>query len=211
MINERYLNNHLIKSIKANMSAPIMSLYIPRVFENIDEKKIIKTFETLLLGKVNHVDFVTKMGKNRVYKSAYIHFDYWFNNVAADNFQDKIRKNKEARIVYDDPWFWVVLENSAKKYDLTKAPRQRIDLSGLKDEKKTEYEAELMNEDIISVQSDFTDIADVCDKDCFDYVDSGYVSLIEEENKRLYNELQRVKEELKILNTNSLKQVLGVE
>ena len=192
-----------------------MSLYIPRVFENIDEEKIIKTFESLLLGKVNHVDFVTKMDKKSVYKSAYVHFDYWFKNVAADNLQDKIRKNKEARIVYDDPWFWVVLENSAKKYDLTKAPRQRIDLSGLKEYKKdkieesiydSEYEAELMNQDILSECEE-----DEEDEKCFNYVDCGYAALLEEENKRLYNELERVKEELKILKKNSLKQVLGVE
>ena len=45
-----------------------------------------------------------------------IHFEYWFNNIVVLNFQDRIRDpNREARIVYDDPWHWIVLENKSVK------------------------------------------------------------------------------------------------
>ena len=109
-----------------------MSLYIPQVFMNIGEDRITKVFDKLRLGKVNHVDFVLKSnGKS----SAYVHFDYWYDNVASVNFQERIRNSneKEVRVVYDDPWYWSVLENTS--YKRVARPRKRkmyIDLSGLK-------------------------------------------------------------------------------
>ena len=94
-----------------------ISLYIPHVFPNIDEDRIARIFDLLIIGKVSHVDFVSKTdrhGKN--YNSVYVHFDYWYNTVAAVNFQEKVvNPEKEARLVYDDPWFWVVLENKANR------------------------------------------------------------------------------------------------
>lgn len=95
-----------------------MSLYIPHVFANITEERIATIFHKLRLGKVARVDLVAKMGHNNMtYNAAYIHFDYWYNSVAARNFQEKVLDpNAEARLVYDDPWFWVVLENKAEKH-----------------------------------------------------------------------------------------------
>lgn len=93
-----------------------ISLYIPRVFSNISKEFVANTFEKLAIGKVSHVDFVCKMGSDGApYHSTYVHFDYWFNNEVARNFYDRvIHAEKEARIVYDDPWYWVVLENKGK-------------------------------------------------------------------------------------------------
>ena len=94
-----------------------ISLYIPHVFPNIDEDRITKIFNTLRLGKVSRVDFVSKTdrgGKN--YNSVYIHFDYWYNTLAAVNLQEKVvYSEKETRLVYDDPWYWVVLENKSNR------------------------------------------------------------------------------------------------
>jgi hypothetical protein len=93
-----------------------MSLYIPHVFSNISVEKIIKTFESLGLGRVKKVDLVLKMGNTGEYNAAYIHFEYWYNTDAARNFQDRVKNpDKEARLVYDDPWYWIVLENKSRK------------------------------------------------------------------------------------------------
>lgn len=110
------------------MSSPIMSIYIPHVFMNIGEDRIKKVFEKLRLGKVKHVDFVLKQnGKS----SAYIHLEHWYDNVASVNFQERVRNpDKEARIVYDEPWYWVVLENTSQKRQ--KQRKMYIDVSGLK-------------------------------------------------------------------------------
>ena len=105
-----------------------MSLYIPHVFSNISGDKIIKTFESLGLGRVKKVDLVSKMGNTGEYNAAYIHFENWYNTDAARNFQERVKNpDKEARIVYDDPWYWIVLENKSKKF-VSGARKERLSI-----------------------------------------------------------------------------------
>ena len=96
-----------------DFSIEIESLYIAHVFPNIHKKRIAQLFEKLSLARIKGIDFVAKIGKDgKPYNSAYIHIDYWFDNASAKNFQEKIRSDaKEALLVYDDPWYWIVNEN----------------------------------------------------------------------------------------------------
>ena len=107
-----------------------MSLYIPRVFANISEEKIRSTFDKLGLGVVDRVDIVSKMGQHgEVYNSVYVHFDYWYSNAAAFNFQERLKNPaKQTRVVYDDPWFWIVLENKSRKF-VPGERKQRININ----------------------------------------------------------------------------------
>ena len=111
-----------------------MSLYIPHVFQNITKEKIITTFEKLDIGKVSDVELIIKITANdsRIYNSAYIHFQYWNNNITNRNIQSRLLNypEKETRIVYDDPWFWSVLENKSKKRDYN-MPKVRINIRGI--------------------------------------------------------------------------------
>ena len=94
-----------------------ISLYIPHIFVNVTKEKIAVTFEHLRIGRVMSIDLIHKIGKDEEYNSAYIHFEYWYNNIVALNFQERVlNANKEARIVYDDPWYWIVFENTSKKH-----------------------------------------------------------------------------------------------
>ena len=113
-----------------------MSLYIPHVFPNITEKRIVNIFHTLLLGKVSRVDFIPKTDvKGKPFNAAYVHFDYWYNNTAAHNFQVKVLDpQQEARLVYDDPWYWVVLENKANNQLEDEDEEQLEDGEQLEDE-----------------------------------------------------------------------------
>jgi len=114
----------LIKTI--HKMSPInlyLSLYIPRVFINITEERIIQTFHSLNIGSINYIDFIKKCGKNgNMYNSIYIHFHMWYENDIAINFQKKILgPNRQAKLVYDDPWYWIVFENTACfEYDVNK-------------------------------------------------------------------------------------------
>ena len=106
-----------------------ISLYIPHIFANYSKSDVAQIFEDQGIGKVSHIDFVSKLGQdNKEYNAAYIHFDYWFANTIAANFQERVlNSKKEARIMYEDPWYWIVLENKARKI----APgdrKPRIDL-----------------------------------------------------------------------------------
>ena len=104
------------------MSAAIamqnISLYIPHVFPNISSSKIFDVFEEQLIGNVRNVDLIPKKDNNgKPYNAAYIHFYEWCDNTAARNFQERVLdKSKEARIVYDEPWYWIVLENNTRKF-----------------------------------------------------------------------------------------------
>jgi hypothetical protein len=117
------------------MSAQIenISLYIPHVFPNYTKEDVKNVFENQKIGKVSHVDFVSKMGQDgKPYNAAYIHFEFWCDTIANRNFQSRIcDPTKEARVVYDEPWYWIVLENKARKYAAGER-KPRIDLSDLK-------------------------------------------------------------------------------
>ena len=94
---------------------PNMSLFIPYIFPNIKAARIRKVFDTNQIGQVERVDFVTKIDKNgQRHNCAYIHFDHWYLNTSSYNLQDRIRNPAvQARVVYDDPWYWVVMENTS--------------------------------------------------------------------------------------------------
>jgi hypothetical protein len=86
------------------------------MFSNITEARIISVFKTNYLGDVHHVDFVPKKDKNgKPYNAAYVHFARWYDNNIVSGFQDRIRNDKQARVAYDDPWFWIALENTGVK------------------------------------------------------------------------------------------------
>ena len=111
-----------------------MSIYIPHVFQNFTSEYIGSVFEKLNIGVINHVDLVAKVDRQgKPYNAAYIHFKYWCSGPAAENMYYRIKDtSKEARIVHDDPWFWILLENTAKKYEPT-ARRPRIEIADLED------------------------------------------------------------------------------
>lgn len=92
------------------------SVYIPRIFSNIPNKKIVGTFEKLNLGKVRNMNIIWKTGRDgSTYKMAFIHFSEWnIHNSAAVNFREKVENpDVEAKLVYDDPWYWIVLPNDS--------------------------------------------------------------------------------------------------
>jgi len=97
-----------------------LSLFIPYVFINITQQRIASIVENANLGIIDHVDFIRKTDKNnKPYHAVYIHFARWFNNSIAENFQERVMNpDKEARIVYDDPWHWIVLQNTGAKAEV---------------------------------------------------------------------------------------------
>ena len=108
-----------------------LSLMIPRVFPQwVDEQKIIDIFHKQHIGKVYKVSIIRMPdSKNRSFPiyQAFVYFSAWYNNEIAYNFQQRIfGPKKQARVVYDDPWYWVVFEN--KKQRLSNADKRMIRL-----------------------------------------------------------------------------------
>jgi hypothetical protein len=161
--------------MEKNNSVTNMSLYIPRVFVNITSEVITKVFEDLKYGKIKQIDLIDKIdSKGIIYHAVYIHFEYWYENVSSQNFQERVKNpEKEARIVYKEPWYWICLENTSitknKKTENIPGERKiKINLEDLfpsyKREKKIdddEYikKLEIMNYklmyDLYNIQGDF--------------------------------------------------------
>jgi hypothetical protein len=92
-----------------------MSVFLPYVFKNVSDARIAQAFERIDLAKVDHIDRVSKTDKNgKLYDSVYVHFTHWVISPEVERFQQSV-KDKKGRIVYDDPWFWQVFENTGTK------------------------------------------------------------------------------------------------
>ena len=139
------------------------SICIPRIFENIPNKKIVGTFERLKIGKVDHMDIVWKTSRDgSSYKMAFIHFSQWnmYSSAAIKLREDIENPNVEAKVVYDDPWYWIVLPNQSRvpepisnnPLDILKTPSQWLErITNLEDQLSCIYE-ELYQREYIPVK-----------------------------------------------------------
>lgn len=105
-----------------------ISLYIPHVFPNFDREYVAKAFKNI--GEVSQIDFVAKQDRNGGnYNAVYVHFNKWYTNKKATNFYNSVvDESKEARLCHDEPWYWIVLPNTAKKH-FPGERKPRLDLS----------------------------------------------------------------------------------
>jgi hypothetical protein len=94
---------------------PTLNLYLPRVYNKITEERIIEIFGNLGIGNVSKVVFIPKPIAQ--YNAVHVYFDSWFkDSQAAYQFQkDVLTEGKMAKLVYDDPWYWIVEPLKTKK------------------------------------------------------------------------------------------------
>ena len=103
-----------MSSVKQNIS-----LFIPHIFLNLGKDFVIEVLEDdYKLGKVSRVDFVEKIGADdKSYNAAYVHFEYWNDDSSTADFQyELLNSGNGTRIVYDAPWFWIVLEPLGRSF-----------------------------------------------------------------------------------------------
>jgi len=85
-------------------------------------ERIAGVFEKGNFGFVSHIDLVENKNGGE-YNAAYIHFKEWFDTTMTRSFQERVLDHaKDARVVYDDPWFWIVLENKSAKRESKPIP-----------------------------------------------------------------------------------------
>jgi len=159
------------------------SLFIPRVFLNISEERIRDVFLKLKYGKVSRVEFVRRKGITCEYNSAYIYFEYWFNTPFAQDFIDGVKNSslKTTKVVYDMPWYWVILPNTKEK------------------EKEKEDQED---KDLNTILDQMDEVSELIPEATMTLVSSDYVEKLEQhncflENKvaDLYNMLRSIEEE----------------
>lgn len=92
------------------------SVLIPHVWDNITKEYIITVFEKLNIADVGRVDMIPR--DNSTSFMAFVHMNYWYDNIAAQNLRNKILRGDEGRIVYDDPWHWVIVKAKNPRLNL---------------------------------------------------------------------------------------------
>ena len=106
-----------------------ISLFVPHIYSNFTSAKVSEVFNGLHIGEVKSVDLVPKMDSNgKHYNAVYIHFTSWHDTKIAHDFQKQLLgPKKEVKVMYDHPWYWIVLENKGKKH-LPGDRKPRIDI-----------------------------------------------------------------------------------
>ena len=97
-----------------------ISLFIPRVDARTSFEKVSFIFHYYYFGKVKNVDFILKQDKNGLdYKSAYVHFDHFYNSENCCVLLDTIRNYGSEEVncdKYERRKMWKVFMNTGKKH-----------------------------------------------------------------------------------------------
>jgi len=104
---ELFMNN---SNINSNINQSLI-IYISGVLEQDANLEYIKyIFHKLNIGEINHINFINH--RNNDYKVAYIVMKNWYNNIIVEHLQEKIiDENQEARLVHNDPNYWILCQN----------------------------------------------------------------------------------------------------
>ena len=91
----------------------INSLFIPHVFQNIDEGKIREVFN--VYGPIKDIRFVPKVGADaHKYNAVFIHFEEWNEAQETNALLEELGNNGKTHVYYDEQWYWIVLFNTSK-------------------------------------------------------------------------------------------------
>lgn len=96
---------------------PAFSMCIPRVFPNISERRIRAIFCNLGYPEIEEIDFVKCKGRNKrtgqseIYNRVFIHFESMEISSQSTTIHmsiSKILNGEQVKIMYDEPWYWMV-------------------------------------------------------------------------------------------------------
>ncbi len=148
-----------------------MSLFVPHVFSVITKEKIASIF--VRFGEISRIDLVSKKTGNN---AAYIRFSKWYDTEENRGFQNQLTTGvKKAHVIYDDKWFWIVLEN---KRTMPKTPKKIL--------KRVTPSTPIKKINNSVTEVDISDIVwDLFGNENYDLVDATYVYYMENEVKRL--------------------------
>ena len=115
------------------------SICIPRVFQNINEARIRAIFDRLKFGEIEQIDMVEIVGKDgKTYNRVFIHFKEWWTGDSCALFTDTgsvirarhmLINGQQVKMVYDDPWFWLLSKSHSERPEQRKKrrPAPRLD------------------------------------------------------------------------------------
>ena len=140
------------------------SVFIPSVYKNITADMISETFHRMDVGKVKHIDLVSK---NKNQNRAYVYFDALYQSELAMSIYSEVKDENSSKLQYgkSEHVYWILLVNR-NQYD-------GVSCIG-------EYnEPEFTEEEIAFMESHLDQT--------FDVVDMDYVHAIEKELSNVRN------------------------
>ena len=101
-----------------------LSIYIPCVYCNTSKQFILETFRNMGLGEVSRIDFIKREinsldnSISHPFNQAFVYFAYWNKNPIVEKLhKDILDPNQDARLFYDEPYYWRLLPNNNPRYD----------------------------------------------------------------------------------------------
>jgi hypothetical protein len=79
------------------------------------EAYVKRVFECQQIAIVSRVDFVEFEHPDANFCFAVVHLLFWIPGVISKHFRERIQSQRESRIVYSDPSYWVVLPYTQKQ------------------------------------------------------------------------------------------------
>jgi hypothetical protein len=110
-----------------------LSVFITRIHrDDANEDYIKQVFYDQEIAHVRRIDFIKRRDKSadgHVYYQAKVYFHYWFKNQVAYNLQQRILTpgNYGGRVVYADPWYWIVLKNCNPMTEMELCVNERLE------------------------------------------------------------------------------------
>ena len=83
----------------------MLNIYIPRVYKNINERRILSVFFELNFGFIEKIKIIPHDNK---FNSVYVYFKYWHDDENSQTVYSTLDAGESVKIMYDSPWFWIV-------------------------------------------------------------------------------------------------------
>lgn len=84
------------------------NIYIPMLFSNITHDRLLKIIEQLDIFTPAIINFEEKQDlKGKNCNCAFIQVEYWHDTPQGRKFRSKLLADEEAKVVFDDPWFFI--------------------------------------------------------------------------------------------------------
>lgn len=87
-----------------------ISICIPRVDKYFNQTRILSILNRYKLGIIKEIKIIKNKKKNN--NIIYIYFSSWYDNEYVNNIKKKIMEGESVKIMYDEPWFWILVLNT---------------------------------------------------------------------------------------------------
>ena len=83
-----------------------MIICIPRVNSDVSRQKIFEIFSSLRIGFIDKISEIP-LKNDETGKRIVIKFRSWVDTPLSQKIKDRLDSNKDIKIVYNNPWYWV--------------------------------------------------------------------------------------------------------